>query len=171
MTAFFAVPVVDFPKYKDGSSALTLRYVSKFICKRFRYFAAPTSLTSASVSLSVAIILPFLIIAFTVNGIRKKLRAWKRELRYPTVASLDRQSRWQKFIARAKFVARPLWHPLYSLIDDFKDWLIDDFLSFILAVLLAIFKLLKKGIAALFKREKRNVPNDPPAALEAGKES
>jgi len=154
MTAFFAVPVVDFPKYKDGTSALTLRYVSKFIF-----------------SLSVAIILPFLIIAFTVNGIRKRIRAWKRELRYPTLASLERQSRRQKFIAKVKFVARPLWHPLYSFLDDFKDWLIDDFWDFILDMLQATFKLLRKGVAALLKREKSNVPNDPPAALEAGKES
>jgi hypothetical protein len=165
MTAFFAVPVVDFPKYKDGTSALTLRYVSKFICKRFRYFATPTSLTNASVSLSVAIILPFLIIAFTVNGIRKRIRAWKRELRYPTVASLEKQSRWQKFIARVNFVTRPLWHPLYSFLDDLGFW------EYILDILLATFKLLRKGVAALSKREKRNVPNDPLAALEAGKES
>jgi len=33
MIAFFAVPVLDWPKNRDGTSALNLRYVSKFICK------------------------------------------------------------------------------------------------------------------------------------------
>jgi len=81
MTAFFTVPVDDWPKNSDGSSALTLRYVSKFICKCLNHVEI-CPLIFSIVSLAVAIILPFLIIAFNVNEMINAFRTSKRKLDY-----------------------------------------------------------------------------------------
>jgi hypothetical protein len=92
MTAFFAVPVNDWPKNSDGSSALSLRYALKFICKCLQR-GKICCLIFSIVSLSLAIIFPFLIIVFNINEVLDKLRTLKRELDYELMYA---DSWWKK---------------------------------------------------------------------------
>lgn len=107
MTAFFAVPVSDWPKSKDGTSGLTLRFVSQFICKSSPHNKL-SPLTIYTVPLSVAIILPFLILAFTVNGVRERVRNSKRKLDFEL---MDVENRWKRLWIIFKWVIRVLGTP------------------------------------------------------------
>ncbi|KAH8588879.1 hypothetical protein B0O99DRAFT_746454 [Bisporella sp. PMI_857] len=147
MAAFFAIPVSDWPKNKDGTSALSFRYVSKFIFP-----------------LSVAIILPFLILAFTVNGMRDRIRNSKRHLDF---VLMDVRSRWRKLWIIFSWVTHPAWHPIFQVIafiwdfvywniwDSFKDW-VDDAVAWVKEGSLKLVERLQS-----LKRKKGPGSDDP----------
>jgi hypothetical protein len=133
MTAFFAVPINDWPKNPDGSSALSLNYVSKFICKYYTsHHFRPTSFNPPTVGLSVAIIFPFLIFALTVNGVRDIVHDRKRRLDYDI---MDVNSRLKKIWIVIMWVIHPMWHPIYSALLFLIAWIKNfdwDFFKYIL---------------------------------------
>jgi hypothetical protein len=108
MAAFFAIPINDWPKNQDGTSAVNIRYVSKFICT-YHPQLQRVFIDCNKVPLSVAMILPFLILAFTINGMRDKVENWSRRL---DLQLMDAGSIWKRAIIRVLWVTYPVSYPV-----------------------------------------------------------
>lgn len=72
MAAFFAINIAEFPKDGDGNG-LSLAYVSKYMCKRLLVRFDCLLTHHFAVSISAAIIVPSIIIAFNLENIEKFL--------------------------------------------------------------------------------------------------
>jgi hypothetical protein len=127
------------------------------------------------VSLSVAIIVPFLIIAFTVNDMREKARNSKRKLDYRTRNITSRRKKlWfiikQLVFLTLRLILTPFGYLLVWIIDD--AW--DDFthiLKLLRGWIGAAFRFLRKGILKfiglfLCLKRKKTDDNDDPESQE-----
>jgi hypothetical protein len=76
------------------------------------------NLNSSTVSLSVAIIVPFLLLAFTVNGMRSKIRNSRRQLNF---GMLNVESKWKKSWIVVVWLTYYLWYPIYMVLWFLKE--------------------------------------------------
>jgi hypothetical protein len=65
-----------------------------------------------AVGLSVAIIVPFLIVAFTVNPVRDRIKGTRRHIKYGT---RDIESRLMKIGITIKWATYYLWAPVFAV--------------------------------------------------------
>jgi hypothetical protein len=69
-----------------------------------------------AVGLSVAIIVPFLIVAFTVNSVRDRLEGAMRQLKLVKYRTMGIESRPKKIWITSKFMTYYLWAPIFAVL-------------------------------------------------------
>jgi hypothetical protein len=117
-------------------------------------------------------ILPFLILAFTVNGMRDGIRNSKRRLDYKL---MDVKSRWKKILIRLRWVTSPVWYPIYkawdfiywSVWDPFWDW-VNDAVRWVKGVVLESITMVNTHFKTIWSSARiREVSSDDPESQEA----
>jgi hypothetical protein len=122
------------------------------------------------VGLSVAIIFPFLIVAFTVNPVRDRVQGTRRHLKYKTMGI---ESRPKKIWITSKYMTYYLWVPVYYVLGYLLKviWVLAEFAFDFVDLVIDLAKEKISRALKKFKRKKKANPDEESQELNGGGDS